>query len=120
MNNNGLIEYKESFITKIRKFFKRIFGKEDNQYNKIQEKSNVNISETINEANKDSFITELSVDDKKIINNVIEKKNFLQEIEGNEEKLNMLSIERLQKLEKYYDSIIAENDKKIKKLKASA
>ena len=119
MNNNGLIEHKESFITKIRKFFKRIFGKEDNQYNNIQEESNVNISKSINEAKKDSFITELSVDDKNI-NNVIEKKNFLQEIEGNEEKLNMLSIERLQKLERYYDSIIAENDKRIKKLKASA
>lgn len=118
MNNNGLIEYKESFITKIRNFFKRLFGKKDNQYNNIQEKSNVNISESINEENKDSFITELSVDDKKI-NSVIEKKNFLQEIEGNEEKLNMLSIDRLQKLEKYYDNIIAENDKKIKKLKAS-
>ena len=118
MNNNGLIEYKESFITKIRNFFKRLFGKEDNQYNNIQEKSNVNISESINEEKKDSFITELSVDDKKI-NNVIEKKNFLQEIEGNEEKLNMLSIDRLQKLVKYYDSIIEENDKRIKKLKAS-
>ncbi len=119
MNNNGLIEYKESFITKIRNFFKRIFGKKDNQYNSIQEQTNVNISESINDEKKDTFITELSVDDKKI-NNVIEKKNFLQEIEGNEEKLNMLSIDRLQKLEKYYDSIIAENDKKIKKLKVSA
>lgn len=119
MNNKGLIEYKESFITKIRKFFKRLFDKEDNKYNSIQENSTVNIRESINEAKKDSFITELSVDDKKI-NNVIEKKNFLQEIEGNEEKLNMLSIDRLQKLEKYYDSIIAENDKKIKKLKAGA
>lgn len=119
MNNNGLIEYKESFITKIRNFFKRIFGKKDNQNSSIQEQTNINISESIDEEKKDNFITELSVDDKKI-NNVIEKKNFLQEIEGNEEKLNMLSIDRLQKLEKYYDSIIAENDKKIKKLKASA
>lgn len=119
MNNNGLIEYKESFITRIKNFFKRLFGKKDNQYNSIQEKTNVNISESINNEKKDSFITELSVDDNKI-NNVIDKKNFLKEIEGNEEKLNMLSIDRLQKLEKYYDSIIDENDKKIKKLKASA
>ena len=119
MNNNGLIEYKESFITKVRKFFKKLFGKKDNQYNNIQEKTNVNISESINEKKKDSFITGLSVDDKKI-NNVIEKKNFLKEIEGNEEKLNMLSIDRLKKLEKYYDNVISENDKKIKKLKATA
>ena len=53
------------------------------------------------------------------INNDMEKDNFLKEIEGNAEKLNMLSIDRLQKLKKYYDSIIAENDKKIKKLKAT-
>lgn len=104
MNNNGLIEYKESFITKIRKFFKRIFGKKDNQDSSIQEQINVNISESVNEEKKDSFKTELIVDDKNI-NNIIEKKNFLQEIEGNEEKLNMLSIDRLQKLEKYYDNI---------------
>ena len=64
-------------------------------------------------------ITDISVDDK-TINNVIEKNNFLKEIEGNEEKLNMLSIDGLQKLEKYYDNIIAENDRKIKKLKATA
>ena len=119
MNNNGLIEYKESFITKIRKFFKRLFGKKDHQYNSIQDKTNENISEVIKDAKKENFTSELSVDDKKI-KNVIEKENFLKEIEGNAEKLNMLSIDRLQKLEKYYDNIIAENDKKIKKLKDNA
>ena len=119
MSNNRMIEYKESFITKIRKFFKRLFSKKDNQYNSMHEKINENVNEYINDEKKDEFIIELSVDNKKI-NNVIEKKNFLEEIEGNEEKLNMLSIDRLQKLEKYYDNIIAENDKKIKKLKASA
>ena len=45
--------------------------------------------------------------------------NFLEEIKGNEEALNMLSIDRLKKLEKYYDSVIEENEKKIKKLKAT-
>ena len=33
MNNNGMIEYKESFITKIKKFFKRLFEKKEEQYN---------------------------------------------------------------------------------------
>lgn len=50
----------------------------------------------------------------------MKKDNFLKEIEGNPEKLNMLSIDRLKKLEKYYDSVIEENDRKIKKLKATA
>ena len=33
--------------------------------------------------------------------------------------LNMLSIDRLKKLEKYYDEVIMENDAKIKKLKSA-
>jgi hypothetical protein len=41
---------------------------------------------------------------------------FLKEIDGNKEMLNMLSIERLKRLEKYYDNIIEENNKKIKRL----
>ena len=44
---------------------------------------------------------------------------YIEEIKGNEEVLNMLSIDRLKKLEKYYDSVIAENEKKIRKLKAT-
>lgn len=118
MNNNGLLEYKEGIMTKIKNFFKRLFIKKDNKYNNIQEICNQNMSGFINEEKKDNFITELSVDNKKI-NSVVKKYNFLEEIEGNEEKLNMLSIDRLKKLEKYYDNIIAENDSKIKKLKAT-
>lgn len=119
MNNNGLIEYKENFITKIKNFFKRLFGRKNEQYSNIQEISSNSINESINNEKKDKFITEIRVDDKEI-NNVVKKDNFLKEIEGNEEKLNMLSIDRLKKLEKYYDNVIAENDKKIKKLKATA
>ena len=37
MNNNGMIEYKESFIIKIKKFFKRLFGKKEEQYNYVQQ-----------------------------------------------------------------------------------
>lgn len=114
MNNNGLIEYKESFITKIKNFFKRLFGK-----NNIQEVPNDTANEFYNDEKKDKFITELKVDSREV-NNVVKKDNFLKEIEGNPEKLNMLSIDRLKKLEKYYDSVIEENDRKIKKLKATA
>ena len=31
MNNNGMIEYKESFISKIKNFFKNLFGKKEEQ-----------------------------------------------------------------------------------------
>lgn len=114
MNNNGLIEYKESFITKIRDFFRRLFLEKEEQHNYIQEKSVNEITEE-----KPSFINDIKVDSK-TVNTVIEKNNFLEEINGNEEALNMLSIDRLKKLEKYYDSIIKQNNEEIKKLKASA
>ena len=53
------------------------------------------------------------------IDNVINKKNFLEEIDGNVEALKLLSVDRLRKLEKYYDGVIKENEKKIKKLKSA-
>lgn len=117
MNNNGLIEYKESFITKIRNFFRRLFGKKEEQHNYIQEKSVNEITEEKEE--KQSFINDIKVDSK-IVDTVIEKNNFLEEINGNKEALNRLSIDRLKKLEKYYDSIIKQNNEEIKKLKATA
>lgn len=118
MNNNGMIEYNESFITKIKDFFKRLFGQSEKQNNYIQEESANKITEEKKEGQSD-FIDNIKVDTKPV-NSVIDKKNFLEEIKGNEEALNMLSIDRLKKLEKYYDSVIAENEKKIKKLKATA
>lgn len=51
------------------------------------------------------------------IDRITKRNIFLKEIEKNEEKLNMLSKDRLKKLEKYYDNIIKENNKKIEKLK---
>ena len=45
-----------------------------------------------------------------------ERKNFLKEIEENNGALNMLSTSILRKLEKYYESVIERNNKKIKKL----
>ena len=112
MNNNGIIEYKENFITKIKKFFKKLFEKKEEQYNYVQQ-------EPVNEIVEESdFIDNIKVDTK-AVNFVIDKKNFLEEIKGNKEALNMLSIDRLKKLEKYYDSVIEENEKRIRKLKAT-
>ena len=115
MNNNGIIEYKENFINKIKDFFKRIFGRRKEQYNYSQEE----FTNKIEEEKQNDFINNTKVDTK-VVDYVVDKKNFLEEINGNEEALNMLSIDRLKKLEKYYDSVIAENEKKIKKLKETA
>ena len=117
MNNNGIIEYKENFITKIKKFFKKLFERKEEQYNYVQQEPVNEIAEEKNESQSD-FIDNIKVDTK-VVNSVTDKKNFLEEIKGNEEVLNMLSMDRLKKLEKYYDSVIAENEKKIRKLKAT-
>lgn len=111
--NNSLIEYKESFIFKIKNFFKRIFRKKDSY---MQVEKIYNIKEKIQKSSQKKFMNDIKVDEN-VVNNFIEKKNFLKQIDGDEEMLNMLSIDRLQKLAEYYDSVIEENNRIIKKLK---
>ena len=65
---------------------------------------------------RNNFINNLKVD-AKVTNAVIEKRKFLEKINGNEETLKMLSIDRLKRLEKYYNNIIEQNNKKIRNLK---
>lgn len=114
MNNNILIEYKKGFISKIRNSFKRVFGKSEEHYNYMQE-------ESINKLEKDNYLRNNIINDLKVdvkaTNTVIERNKFLKRIEGNEEALKMLSIDRLKKLEKYYNNIIEQNNERIKKLK---
>ena len=50
------------------------------------------------------------------VNKIIKKKAFLDKINGNVEMLQNLSIDRLKKLEKYYNNVIEENKIKISKL----
>ena len=116
MNNNGMIEYKENFITKIKNYFKRLFGKKEKEHNSIQEEPVNGTVENSQEIQSD-FIESIKVDTN-AINSTINQKKFLEEIKGNEEALKMLSLDRLKKLEQYYDSVIAEKEKRIKELKA--
>ena len=116
--NNSIVEYKESFIMKIKNFFKKIFGKNEEVHSTT--KNNIAETEIIkNSASQKNFFEDLKVDSADI-DNVINKKNFLEEIDRNVEALKLLSVDRLRKLEKYYDGLIKKNDEKIKKLKANA
>ena len=108
-----MIKYKESFIYKIKSFFKKIFGKQ--KYSNIQEGF---VNQEVKEK-QNSFIDTLKVDDK-LVDAVVERNKFLKEIDGNEKALNMLSMDRLKKLEEYYNNIIEQNNAKIKKLKTTA
>lgn len=111
MSNNSMIEYKKSFISKIKDFFRNLFKSKKETYT-----SELNNDVTIS---KDSeFFNDIKVDTSDI-DKFMDKKNFLEYIDGNVEALNKLSIERLKKLKEYYDGIIEENDKIINKLKKS-
>ena len=119
-----MIEYKESFISKIKNFFKNLFGKKEEQNSYSYQENIDEIKQEKIEAeqhefdsNKKQFINNIRVDSN-VNNKVVERKNLLKQFEGNEEALNMLSIDRLKKLEKYYADIIKQNEEKIKKLKA--
>ena len=117
MSYNGMVEYKESFFTKIKNFFKTIFGKQKNKNDNIDKE----FPNEVKKSSQNSFFNEIkSSIDNENVDTVDQKESFLKEIEGNEEMLNMLSIDRLKKLEKYYDEIIKQNDIKIKKMKESA
>jgi len=47
------------------------------------------------------------------------KEYFLKKIEGREDILQMLSLDRLKVLDKYYDDVIEKNNQEIARLKKS-
>ena len=118
MSNKEMIVYKENFISKIKKFFKNLFGNKKKNNDSIETEVNENIKEININKKEENFLKDIKVDTD-VSDRVIKKKTFLEEIEGNFVMLNMLSIDRLKKLEKYYNEIIKENDAKIKRLKSA-
>lgn len=111
MENKQLIKWKESFITKLRNLFKKLF-KNNNQY--IHEKENTN--KISNKTDEKNFLSDIKVDST-IVDKELKKRSFLEKINGNEELLSELSIDRLRRLERYYADVIKENEKKIIKRK---
>lgn len=119
MKNNDMIEYKESFIPKIKRFFNNIFKKSKKQevsefQSNISDESVVDFNKVENE-----FFNNIKVDSSNV-DKVVDKKKFLEYIDGNVEALKMLSIDRLRKLKEYYDGVIEENNKIIEKMKKDA
>ena len=119
MKNNDMIEYKEGFIFKIKRFFNNIFKKSKKQevsefQSNISDESVVDFNKVENE-----FFNNIKVDPSNV-DKVVDKKKFLEYIDGNVDALKMLSIDRLRKLKEYYDGVIEENNKIIEKLKKDA
>ncbi len=119
-NNKSMIVYKKGFFTKIGNFFKNLFSKhnEENVNEEMLYKASEQ-SKTQNEQDNMHFIEKIKINDNKIFD-VAKRKEFLDEINANAEALEMLSIDRLKKLEQYYDEIIRQNNAKIKRLRESA
>lgn len=117
MSNNSIIEYKESFISKIKNFFKNLFKNKKEQNACTLEVSELKDEVKISDKKDNEFFNDIKVDTSDI-DKFMDKKNFLEYIDGNIEALNLLSVDRLRKLKEYYDGVIEKNDKIIKKLKA--
>ncbi len=119
MKNNDMIEYKEGFIFKIKRFFNNIFKKNEKQeLSEVQH--NISNEDTIDlDKMEKEFFDNIKVDSSNVTE-VIDKKKFLEYIDGNVEALKMLSVDRLRKLKEYYDGVIEENNKIIEKLKKDA
>ena len=119
MNNKEIIEYKESFISKIKKYFKNLFKNKKDENDYVEEISNCNDTEIATAQKESEFFNDIKVDTSNI-DKYMDKKNFLEYIDGNVEALKMLSVDRLRKLKKYYDGVIEKNDKIIENLKKSS
>ncbi len=119
MNNNSMIEYKESFISKIKNFFRNLFKIKKGKKTYQQEISDLNNKESILDKKEQTFLNDIKVDTSDI-DKFMDKNNFLEYIDGNIDALNLLSVDRLKKLKEYYDGVIEQNDKIIENLKKSA
>ena len=117
MDNKSLVEYKPSLISKVKMFFKSLFGKKE--VIPIEEKNANENNNAVNNVKERNFLEDIRVKNVDEINTVNElnreneREKFLEEIDGNRDALNKLSIEQLKKLDKYYDKIIKENQLKI-------
>ena len=114
MEDKQLIVHEENFITKIKNFFRSLFkSKEEQNISVLEIAEN---KETVFSQRENEFLNDIKVDNEDV-NKFIGRNNFLEYINGNVEALKLLSVERLRKLEEYYDNIIKENEIKIEKLK---
>lgn len=118
MDNKSMVQYKESFFSKIGKFFKNLFGKKEEKIEEIKEIQSEDIEQTkevVNEnEQKSKFFNDIKVETKEI-DKASKRRAFLDKVEGNEEELSKLNMPELLKLEKYYDKIIEQNNQTIKR-----
>lgn len=117
MNVNLPMKKENSFIDKMKKFFKKLFNKEGN--NVGQTSNLIEDEEKVEDNTKSNFQDSIKLEVKseyEYLNNLT-REEFLKELESNPSLLYELPIEKLEKLEKYYDESIAKYGDKLSKLK---
>lgn len=118
MNNNLPIKKEYSIIFRIKNFFRKLFNKEDSNYSiNDSDSENKNIYDDKMEGN---FGDNLKVEVSNEYVKEITKNDFIDEIEKNPDLLYNLSIDRLKKLEKYYDELIEKDKEELKNIKKTA
>ena len=95
MDNKGLMEYKPNLITKIKQFFKNLFCKKDT----VLEENSLDIKRHIEERDFSEEIKVKNIELSNTVNDInkeMERKKFLDELEGNREssKSNRFRISR--------------------------
>lgn len=117
MKNQSLMVVENNIFSKIKKFFynikEKLFSKNKFNNQTSNEQLETNVEE---QSSKDNNFREDIRIELKQSNNPQNKKDFLSEINGNVEKLELLSTDRLRRLEKFYDGVIAKNKMVISKL----
>lgn len=118
MNSNLPIKEENSFLGRIKNFFKKLFPRKNIEYdieNTVKEETTSKENE-----NKDKFQENIKIEVKNDYINDIKREEFLDNIENNPELLYDLPIEKLEKLENYYKTSIKNFEEKLAKIKKAS
>lgn len=117
MKNNLPIKEDNSFLGKIKNFFRKLFyrnrgeSRVDNvitEQPQIKKQDNTDFQESIKVEVKNDYITEMK------------REEFLDNLEKNPKLLYELSVEKLEKLENYYSESIKKQEEKLAKIKKAS
>lgn len=107
---------KDNIFTKIKKFIMKILGKENIEERNFKENNLENNNTIIEEKNE--FVENMKLSQNKLntIQNEYEKDKFIKQLENDTSILETLSIDRLEKLNNYYDELIEKEKIRLKKV----
>ena len=119
MNSNLPVRKGNSFFAKIKNFFRKIFLK-DKIENHYEEKNEVQSKIEKNDIRKNQFQESIKVGTNNDYIKEIKREEFLDNLESNPKLLYDLPIEKLEKLENYYEESIKKQEEKLAKIKKAS